>query len=76
MVLLCMRALAGTANCFGGVGGSLGEMQMHAESGEVLREGEEENTFFFIFLWMWKKWKINVAHVWWMWQGMAGFVAN
>lgn len=30
-------------------GGGLWEMQMHAESGEVLRE-EEENTFFFIFL--------------------------
>lgn len=32
---------------FQGWGGSLGEMQMHAESGAVLREGDEENTFFF-----------------------------
>lgn len=48
MVILCTRAMAGAANCFRWGGGALGEMQMHAESREVLREGEEKNFLFYI----------------------------
>lgn len=45
MVILCMWALTGTANCFSG---SLREMQMRSESGKVLEEEGKKPQLFYI----------------------------